>query len=293
MLFLRNTLWYSGFQMEQPLTISTWNINGAFSADSERYNAALKTIDESDSDIVVLPDAWREDSEQSRPSPRKLELGAADFRRLGYTMLKGTFHENRPDDNYARYGFMTLIKEPLVPAYEEIRLGERPAHHLRLDYNHEILNIISLYLNDQSESNRSGQIDDLLRYLDAYTDEPVVLAGDFNAMHRQSRIARALSSRAFEPIAKLPIMNNTPARLQEMADGATMAILQEHGFVDADPEFMATMPSRLPLFQLDHIMTRDGYNTPLVATLPIAIPKPALSDHALLSSTIYVHTNRS
>lgn len=271
--------------MESPLKISTWNIKGAFS-DPYRYNEVLKTIHESESDIVVLPDAWHEDSEASRPGPRQLELSAGDFRRLGYTMLKASFREDRPDDNHARYGFMTLIREPLTPAYEEIRLGSRPAHHLRFIHDATILNVIGLYLNDQSEANRTTQLDVLLRYLEPFADEPTVLVGDFNAMHRQSLAARTLNSSFIQPLLKIPIMNNTPLRLQEMADGATMAILTNDGFTDADPNYTPTMPSRLPLFQLDRIMVRNGFSSRLKATPPEVTPNPQLSDHAMVSSTI-------
>lgn len=280
--------------LEHTLGVTTWNLNGALS-DPLKVDAALDKIGECKSSVIVLPDAWRENTEQSLQPPRKLELlSADDFRLLGYTVMKSTFREDRSDDDYARYGFMTLVRHnfDVDPQTKVFRIGERPIHHVRYDLGETALNVIGLYLNDQSEENRNIQLDEFLHYIEPYRSEPMILAGDFNAMHRNSRPAQILNSSWMQPLSKLPIMNNTPRRLIEMAEGATMAILTENDFIDADPQYAPTMPSRWPLFQLDHIMTRNGFSAPLFAT-PTELTKYAhISDHLMASSVTTLDVSR-
>lgn len=286
MLFTVRILCYSGRHMEETLRLATWNIHGALS-DPDRVEAVLEELSRENADIITLPDAWHEDSDLSEPTERKLLLTAGDFRRRGFTALKATFRENRPDDNFARYGFMTLINNTVSPTYETIQLGTRPAHHLRLDLGSSAISIVSLYLNDQTEMNRMVQTQELLTHLSTYESDAVALVGDFNAMHSSAPIARLLGVRPTRGILqKLPLMNGALPRLTQMADGIVMRTLEANRFIDADPTQHPTMPSRMPLFQLDHIMYRESEDIAVSATLPTHDGSPDLSDHLRLTSTL-------
>ncbi len=288
MLFSLPTLWYSSDYMDSPLTLSTWNIKGALS-DPRRVETALEAIQATEADIITLADAWHEDSAHSLPTSRELLVSPADLRKQGYTALKATFREQRPDDNYATYGFMTLIRDTINPSYEEVRLMQRPAHHLQVDLGARALHVVSLYLNDESEMNRAMQIQGLLHHLSGFDLEPAVLMGDFNAMHRHTHISSFLQAPGLGAMFNnIPLMNNTLPRLWSMASGNTMKLLEINGFTDADPKHTPTMPSRFPLFQLDHIMTRGGVGMPLHAARPTRRNYPDISDHVLLTTKLTV-----
>ena len=280
---------YSDKYMAESLKISTWNVKGALS-DLDRVDAALTTLQKSTADVITLPDAWHEDSEASEPSERKLLVTPGQFREHGYFAIKSTFRENRPDDNFARYGFATLYRAAHPPVtFKEIELGERPAHHLQFKLGRHTLHYISLYFNDQTEHNRLKQVSDLLSHLAAYESEPIVLAGDFNAMHSASTPARLLRSRLSQStLGRISAFNNTFPRLIEMAEGSTLRRLRLHDFKDAEPHYLATMPARLPLFQLDHFMSRDGHHASLELSQPIRVHHPDLSDHLQLESDVRI-----
>lgn len=287
MLFIAGWVCYSTSYMSESFTISTWNAKGAFS-DPARALAALDVVAETKADIFTFTDAWHEDSAESSPTTRELLVSDSDFGSLGYTALKGISREDRPDNNYAQHGMLTLVNKRLEGETNEFELGERPAHHVRIHgIGSRAINVIGLYLNDQLESNRVSQVHQLVDYLQPVAEEPTVLMGDFNAMHRRSIPARLLSSptigRLFEPIT---LANSTLPRLTRMANGTTMLGLEAAGFEDIEPYSLATMPSRLPLFQLDHIMIRDPDNRLQPTEQPIRVTRPDLSDHLQLRATI-------
>ncbi|MFZ1250766.1 MAG: endonuclease/exonuclease/phosphatase family protein [Candidatus Microsaccharimonas sp.] len=274
--------------MLSSIVLSGWNLKAAFS-DPKRVKAALDTVLITSPDVIVFPDAWHEDSERSIPTTRHLLLSDADFQQRGYTPLKTYLRDDRPDDNYARYGFLTLYKTDTTPlSAVEVYLGFRSAHHLRYAFGDTTLNVITLYLNDQSEENRLVQVQDLLNYLVPYQNEPTVILGDFNAMHKKSAIGWVLQNKLFRAsLGKLSIANNTFPRLVEMASGTTLQTLEANGFYDAEPENIATMPSQLPVFQLDRCMVRDPYGL-LQVKRPARISRPKVSDHIQILTTVSV-----
>ena len=275
--------------MREALTLSTWNSKGAFS-DAQRAESALEAITTAKPTIIALPDAWHEDSEHSTPTARNRLITDAAIEATAYYPLAATFQEDRPDDNYGRYGFLTLVETtaPVVDT-EEIRLGRRPAHLIHLLLGKQALTVASLYLNDQSETNRIEQTAQLLEYLEKYSEQPVVLMGDFNAMHGEAVVARALRSQLVRTsLGKLSIANNTLPRLIDMASGDTLAALKAAGFQDAEPYHSPTIPSQLPLFQLDHIMIRDPENKFTIGR-PTRINRRSLSDHVQLQTTLTVN----
>lgn len=288
MLFRIHRVCYSGRHMEETLKIATWNIQGAFS-DPRRAGTVLDEIAGSGANVITLPDAWHEDSKESEATDRQLLVTAGHFRRRGFTALRAQFREDRPDDNYATYGFMTLIDQTTAPSYETIQLGTRPAHHLRFALGSQALSLISLYLSDLNDSKRLEQINDLTTHLEDYPVDAVALVGDFNAMHSDSTVSRILSTRPVRDILQLiPAKNYTLPRLTRMASGIVMRKLEDDGFIDSDPTHQPTMPSYRPLFQLDHIMTRSSPTIGVEAEIPVLLSKPTLSDHAMVMSTLKI-----
>ena len=289
MLFCPPILWYSYRNMdklEETLKLATWNIQGALS-DPRRAEAVLDEISRSGAHIITLPDAWHEDSEESEETDRQLLMTAGDFRRRGFTAIKASFREDRPDDNYARYGFMTLVDQTPSTRYEEIQLATRPAHHLRVSLGSQALSIVSMYLSDLSDMKRLEQITQLESHLQRYPFDAVALMGDFNAMHSDASVARVLNSWPVRDIFQLiPARNYTLPRLTRMASGIVMRRLGDNGFSDCDPLQQPTMPSRKPLFQLDHIMTRSSQTIQIEAEPPVLIGRPDLSDHQMVTTTV-------
>lgn len=281
--------WYNYVIMEKSIRVGAWNLRGALS-DSDRAESVVDTIPSLGAHIVALPDSWHEDSKKSEPTTRRLLIDDTTFRKIGYTPLHSIYCDGRADDNYARYGFTTLVHHTIdVIDHEILPLGERPADLLHIQLGNHTLNVISLYLDDRSEAIRLKQTNDLLDCTDEYRDHPTVLMGDFNAMHAESSIAQTLQkplSRA--TIGRLPLLNRTGPRLVEMASGKTLQILQDAGFRDIESQQTPTMPALLPLFQLDHILISDGNDTSLTATPTTRMRRLYLSDHLAIASTIHV-----
>ena len=272
----------------ESLSVSTWNIKGGFS----RPDVALPIVKElatSNADIITLPDTWREDSIHSTPTNRQRLISDADLQEHGYAALTSIVDTPvRPDDNYALYGYTTLYKNTLEPLEtHEIRLGERPAHHLALQLGQHSLNLISLYFTDISEARRLKQVDDLLAYAETLKDSPLVLTGDFNALHKDDRSARILRAAPISAIlSTIHIKNQLAPRLVEMATGTTLERLENAGFIDLDPTHTPSMPGILPLFQLDRVMAKDGATTEVIAVDTTIHQKTPLSDHRRLSTTL-------
>ncbi len=269
----------------EQLRFASWNIRGGLS-DPRRATAIADLLIERQDDVVALPDAWHEDSERSIASGRHLAVSPADFLRSGYMLTDAWFEENRPDDNFARFHFATLIRQDLDANPQEMRLGTRPAMRMALTLGRTTLNVICLYLNDQSKWNRAVQIDDLFDHLGTQSDVPTMLMGDFNDMHRNTRIAKLLQSAPYRrTLGRLPVGNYVFPSLAEMAEGSAIQALEAKGFTDIDPFRRPTMPSRLPLFQLDRFMLRNSYGH-IQADPTTGMNKPPLSDHSLIATTL-------
>lgn len=276
----------------QELSLSSWNIRGGLS-DPDRAFAITNTLIQQQNDIVVLADAWREDSSRSSPSGRRLLVTANDFYKNGYEFIDADFEEDRPDDNYAHFHFTTLVKQGIQHQSEVFRLGERPATHITTSIGAAAIHIVGLHLNDQDERTRSHQVTDLLSNLSKTDNQPTILAGDFNALQKESVVARTLrTGLARSTIGRLSIANSTFPRLIEMASGSTLQSLEAAGFIDTNSQPQPTAPSRTPVFQLDRFMHK--ITSEVIDVRPITVHKhSSLSDHRQISTALkYIGVSR-
>ena len=91
----------------------------------------------------------------------------------------------------------------------------------------------------------------------ASAEQPTILAGDYNAMHRKGCVAHILGSQVVRTVAARvpqPRIRSLGPRLSDMATGTTMRRFEDAGFKDADPYHQPTIKSRMPIAQIDHVL---------------------------------------
>ena len=261
-----------------------WNLNGALS-DLDRAPDAVEKIIDTNGLVVSLPDAYQLDSRESRPSDRKLEVSFDVFRKAGYEVVDTEHREFRPLNNFANYHFLTLLKRGVYQRREIFTAGTRKVVTVDIAMQDTIARVASVYLSDQSEQKRLFQVEAIKHGL--RTDMPTALIGDLNAMHGDLIRSRVLRARMVRAVAVgIYLQNATLSRLADMARGGVLKELERLGLEDADPDRQPTMPSRYPLFQLDHVL----FNKYLSASRTTVDFQGNLSDHAMISSTITLNS---
>jgi endonuclease/exonuclease/phosphatase family metal-dependent hydrolase len=141
---------------------------------------------------------------------------------------------------------------------------------------------IGVHLDDRLAETRREQALNLLVHR-IKSDQPTIIAGDFNDMHRRSpraAVARTLGRLgskipAIEPqeyhelqgirkkLAKPQRFGSLVARLGGMAEGRAVTMLEVNGFYDADSSHQPTMLlANRPLFQLDRAMVNRRFDIP-------------------------------
>lgn len=258
-------------------SIATWNIEGRLSnydggkkrGTPERILAEIKRLD---ADIVVLPEAYLNATAKGVDEQLKA---------MGYSWYDTKYHDTLHDEDVKRWGhpFMRILyRLPLVHV-ETRRWGDMRDLPLITVLDPETkkkVTIIATHLDDLTEERRLEQVGDIATYLKT-SQNPVVMAGDFNAMWHKGwqrylstglakNIARGIPSRRLRHIVE---------RFFEMSEGRVMSRLQEAGLREADIYRRATVtPKRrnmtaLPsvrMGQIDHILYSPGLNasTPVI-----------------------------
>lgn len=267
------------------IKLASWNIHGALS-DPDRALRVAENIIDTNGQVVSLQDAYQLDSVESKPSGRQLEVPLDIFRDAGYEVVDTKYWEVRRygDDNFADYGFVTLIKRGYLRR-EILKTGTRKTVTVDIPMQNTVVRVASVYLNDQNRQIRMAQAEAVASGL--RSDMPTALIGDLNEMHGEQRRARLLGSwMARAAFAHIHWQNDTLPRLNDMASGEVLAMFKSLGLEDVDSDKRPTMPSKLPLFQLDHLLINRG----LVATDFNVDFRPDLSDHAMISSTITLNS---
>jgi endonuclease/exonuclease/phosphatase family metal-dependent hydrolase len=281
----------------QGLKIASWNTEDALSK-AQKFEAVVERVKSVDADVVSLSEAFSETA-LCDPSSREATCLVAARTMLavaGYGSFFGLYQDT--DGRKDRHGLMMLSRtEHEDDAWLNFDLGSRQAAGL---YVGELsLTVVGLHLDDRKEITRIAQANSLLDQLD--DDEPNVVMGDLNTMHRGDRRATVL--RTMGPLARrLPstdpgdpkpngkvsrIVHRTgslSSRLSSMASGYTMDILTNNGYRDADPSHQPTMK----FVQLDHVMTNfTSVPTELSVTgFEVHADTSDESDHRLISATI-------
>lgn len=264
------------------LQLSSWNIKRAF-CEPSRAEAVAEAILNVDSDITFLPDAYQLDSGRSSSHDRQYLLPDNYFEDNGYDVVDMRFDEERIDDDYAEYHTMALAKKSLHKHVKVVSLGSRKA----VVYETNGIRVAGLYLSDQSAFLRGEQIDSLCTNMPLEGSAAVI--GDFNELHGDSLVARTLRSPLTRfVLGRIGFSHNVIPRAIGMADGRALKTLEKRGFRDADSAHRPTMPSKLPVLQLDHHMVSADLDVTSFTTSYL----PACSDHGLLTSRI-VPTSRN
>lgn len=265
------------------LTLSSWNIKGGLS-DPQRARKITEAVVDADCDIILLPDAWHEDSEFSRylGEERRLLVSPQEFYEVGYNFYATVYDDGtRPDDNYANYALVALVKRGKSIRANPVLLGHRPGFKFDCRLGNKSISAIGVYLSDQSSKMRLRQVNDLIDL--SGNNSPTVLIGDMNELYRKSRLARSMQSSLFKAVARLiHLENDMLTRLNEMADSAAITQLEAFGFCDADHEHRGTMPQNMPVLQLDRVLTRG------VITSDVRhYNHKGLSDHKRIEADIF------
>lgn len=260
--------------MSKEITVLAYNACDAFGRPDE-VETNVKLVEDIRPNLAFISEGFKEDANITKAH----ELLA----KLGYHVAAKPYedHDNRSD----RHGYMALSDQFSVG--EEIRLGGRNAHHLRVpELNLDAIELHGFdrdnYDVKKSEEARLKQIEDI-----PYFEGNLLVMGDLNAM--ATRSLRALMLRGAKPIAtllpasepgkkfegstferKAARVGSLMQRVCEMADGRTLAELEKRGLRDADPSRKATKGP----FTLDHIFVSKG-----IEVASFEVIKTNLSDH--------------
>ncbi|MGE8216760.1 MAG: endonuclease/exonuclease/phosphatase family protein [Stenotrophomonas maltophilia] len=108
-------------------------------------------------------------------------------RRLGYDYQ---FVSTDPPGRFKRYGNALLTRRPVLARNDHLLapLGDyRTVAHLRIDVDGQPVNVYATHLNERADDSgsriRGEQVADLLKFIAGTAgNDPVVIAGDFNAL---------------------------------------------------------------------------------------------------------------
>lgn len=275
----------------QSIKIASWNIEDALSRET-RVDAVVKHIIALDADIVMLPEAFNKDEHHDNDTIYSAEAKLED---AGYNVDVTPYFD--ADERKDTHWFAALTRGSICKNVVRLRLDSRDTLSARLA---ELpLTITGVHLDDRTEVIRHRQAISLAEQ--HASDQPNILMGDFNAMHRRDRRARVLHAAGLVanhlPVVdpgeeapnhpRLRRIGSLSSRLVAMADGGTMASLENiYGYKDIDPGLHAT---RGPV-QIDHILTnfaKMGDDTWLQITdyKVHDVPKKE-SDHRILTARI-------
>ena len=282
------------------IKVAAWNIEGRLSRFAEKGRRGspeqiVEAIDRLKSDIIVFPEAF--------DGVNPIEPGVQQqLDSLGYTCIAVAYDE-RGDRQYQAVAepHMLLLTKLEIAQFEKRRLGDIRTiivANVVEPETQQVIQVFGVHLDDRSEANRLKQVGDLVKQV-ADSPFPVVVMGDFNAMHAYDSRAKLLRS----GVARLAIDRIPHAgtkdilqRLSGMAIGDTMRRLEQSTSLrDSDLKRRATttpkmrgqewMPS-IRMVQIDHIMV-----SPELVVKGFEVGADAGSDHR--SVTAFITTRQS
>lgn len=237
-------------------------------------NAAFST----DADTLIFPDAY------------SLRQAAHGSRREVWEETQATLMAEGYASEDVEYGDGWWHDRHIVVASrvggavpQRARYGTRSTVETQLPISDssDTVRVCGWHGSDESTELRLAAMRDFL--LTVKEDQPTVVAGDANELHGSSFGARVLRTPGFLWAAGvLPSARarSLATRLVGMAGGESVALLEQHGFVDADRHRRPTMG----LFQLDRFMVRTAGRAGVIGVK--RGHRMAASDHRPISLAI-------
>jgi endonuclease/exonuclease/phosphatase family metal-dependent hydrolase len=228
-----------------------WNLEEGLALE-EQSPRIVEAVIAADADVVCLSDAYWLHNPARDANGVIAEAAKQRLRSEGYELLEVEYKDAH-QTHHEHY----LLGLSRLPVHQStiVRLGSRNGLHVSVeDPDQRVpVQLFGLHFDDGSESSRARQVADLLECVDE--DQPTALIGDFNAMHGEDLRSRVLRWRISERlIHKVPHahLRSLGTRLIEMASGYTLQQLEAAGFRDVDDKHRLTIPSRFPVWDLDH-----------------------------------------
>jgi len=267
------------------IRVAAWNLERGGLGDPGRSSAMTNKILSLRADVVILPEAYNEDSYYDL-----VDVAKQRFMDEGHYSIAETLYKD-DDKRKDRRAIMMLNRSPSAES-NVVDLGTRQALSWSIVdiYTNTDVKIVGLHLDDRAEARRAGQALELLEGLQDES-QPCVIAGDFNAMHRSE--ARSALARAAGPIAEilpygepgfestmLARLGSLARRLSGMADGTTLQLFEAAGYHESDSFHLHTTG----FVQLLHILHTAGLYSPPDSFQSIKAKR--LSDHRIISAII-------
>lgn len=278
--------------------LSSWNIEGRLSTFALKGRGTpdhiLSEIMHLNADVIVLPEA---SDGSNLASHIKMAITAKSYK---------IFTATYKDSGTRKYPAVTNPTIMLLSRLPVKNVCQTRDGDIRTLLTADITDpdtgytyrLFCIHLDDRSEKNRLIQIKNLLKEIEKST-YPVILAGDFNSMHKRDYKARLLKGFALKNISRLipgREVRDKLERLFEMAEGSSLDQLESKaGLRDADKRHQPTTTAKmrgqlllpsLRLVQLDHIFVG-----PTVKFLDFKVSSDGGSDHRAIS--VIVDSNPS
>ncbi len=268
--------------MSESFNVLAWNVQERVGR-SEYRSAVFDTLRKRMKDeigAVVLTDVFREIPEPIDEVRNRLQYFADSE---GYKLTIAEYEdEKHREGNPISLRQHDAVLSRMNSVATITRLATRNAIHLQIDYQGEDISLVGAHFDDRTEQTRIRQA---LAYTEQETSSLRILAGDLNSMHQDDSRARSLRS----PLATLAFKRlpgrykSFGDRLQEMARGDSMQIIEDGGLIDSDPSYAPTIrvANRFGVAQLDHILHSSGIR---VNSFEVGESRP--SDHNLVIANL-------
>lgn len=263
------------------LRVATWNAEGMFVEGTKTRRAtshdAITALRRLNADIVFVPE-FGDMSRLNQPT-------ITAIRSLGYESHIVPYGEERV--SHLGLGF-----------FSRLVITKHSIHHLPVTQralfeaycrteDKKTIRIIGVHLDDRSEKIRLKQIEFIVEIIQKDRNTPLIVMGDFNAMHSKTLFAKMTSTKVASVMAKrIPNdhVSSVAQRVHEMASGSTIDYIISHtSLTNLDPKLSATISAKqsgmewapkLRLAKIDWIFGSDD-----ITTLSHTVKHDVGSDH--------------
>jgi endonuclease/exonuclease/phosphatase family metal-dependent hydrolase len=275
------------------LKIVSWNIEGRLTRFSAHGRGTPEHIIHElrmhDADVVILPEASDGDTIDTSVHEAVKELGYEVYTALYKD--KGVRHHGAEQNPTIK-----LLSRVPMANVTSVRYGDIRTllyADVKDPSSGRLLRVFGIHLDDRSEEYRLAQVKDLCLEIEK-SPLPVVVAGDFNAMHSSDGPAKLLRSPMVTMLTSLVpqgLLRSLLERVSEMASGTTLDYLESTSHVhDVNSRHNATSTPKLRglswlpsvrLIAIDHI-----YIDERLLPLDFHVAPDGGSDHRALSVTL-------